>query len=81
MNTKILFTLMIAVVEKNLHLISEFAMNDTLCPISDSMGYGMMDIAMMESQMGDMNMMANNMFYHFTTIDTTKIGNGHEGHH
>ncbi len=123
-----------AVVEKNLHLISEFAMNDTLCPISDSMGHGIMDnammdsmkmnhlmsqhrtsgkfqwngnntqctlqpdsmmmpimrymihigsemIKMMESQMGDMNMMANNMFYHFTTIDTTQIGNEHDGHH
>jgi hypothetical protein len=131
-----------AVVENNLHLISEFAMADSLCPISDSMGHGMMGnammdsmkmnhlmsqhrtagkfqwngnntqcilqpdsmmrpnmrymihigsemIKMMESQMGNMNIMgnhgtgmtANDMFYHFTTMDTTQIGTGHEGHH
>lgn len=38
-----------AVVEKNLHLISELAMTDSLCPISDSMGHGMMVYAMMDS--------------------------------
>jgi hypothetical protein len=117
-------------------------MVDSLCPISDSMEHGMMDIAMMdsmkmnhlmaqhrssgkfqwngnntqcilqpysmmmpnmrymihmgsemikmmESQMGDMNMMgnhgtgmmANDMFYHFRTMDTTQVGTGHDGHH
>ncbi len=131
-----------AIVEKNFHLISELAMADSLCPISDSMGHGMMGnammdsmkmnhlksqhrtsgkfqwngnntqcilqpdsmmipnmrymihmgsdmIKMMESQMGNMNMMgnhgtgmtANDMFYHFTTMDTTQVGTGHEGHH
>ena len=130
------------VIEKNLHLISEFDMVDSLCPISDSMGHGMMGnammdsmkmnhlmvqhrssgkfqwngnntrcilqpdsmmmpnmrymihmgsdmIKMMESQMGDMNMMGNHgtgmmkndMFYHFTTMDTSKVGSGHDGHH
>ncbi|MDI6802728.1 MAG: hypothetical protein QME58_02630 [Bacteroidota bacterium] len=131
-----------AVVENNLHLISQFAMADSLCPISDSMGHGMMDnvmmdsmkmnhlmsqhrssgqfqwngnntqcilqpdsmmmpnmrymihmgsemVKMMESQMGNMNMMGNHgtgmtasdMFFHFTTIDTTQVGTGHDSHH
>lgn len=35
-----------SVVERNLHLISELAMADSLCPVSTSMGYGDMDIAL-----------------------------------
>lgn len=38
-----------AVVERNVHLISEFAMADSLCPVSTSMGHGVMAMAMMDS--------------------------------
>lgn len=131
-----------AIVERSIHLISELAMADSLCPVSDSMGHGMMEMAMMdsmkinhlmdqhrtrgrfewndpgtqctfrpdsmmmsnvrymihmgremmqmmESRLGDMgmmsghgsNMMSNDMMYHFRTMDTTNMGDGHEGHH
>ncbi|MBI4547193.1 MAG: hypothetical protein HY707_04380 [Ignavibacteriae bacterium] len=37
------------VVEQNVHLISELAMADSLCPVNDSMGHGMMQMAMIDS--------------------------------
>ena len=38
-----------AVVERNVHLISEVSMADSLCPLSTSMAHGVMDMAMMDS--------------------------------
>ncbi|MBI5021756.1 MAG: hypothetical protein HZB59_09980 [Ignavibacteriales bacterium] len=46
-------------------------------------------VKMMENRLGDMNMMGNHgngvmkneMYYHFTTMDTSKVGSGHNGHH
>ncbi|TAK62709.1 MAG: hypothetical protein EPO24_04770 [Bacteroidetes bacterium] len=46
-----------AVVQQNFHLISELAMADSLCPVSDSMNHGMMNTAMMDSM--KMNHVAN----------------------
>ncbi|MBI5473557.1 MAG: hypothetical protein HY961_14555 [Ignavibacteriae bacterium] len=38
-----------AVVERSFHLISQRDMADSLCPVSDTMGHGMMTAAMMDS--------------------------------
>ena len=38
-----------SVIERNVHIIGEFAMADSLCPVSDSMSHGMMEMAMMDS--------------------------------
>ncbi len=37
--------------ERSVYLISEFAMADSMCPVSDSMGHGNMDMAMRDSMM------------------------------
>lgn len=131
-----------AVVERSFHLIRGRDMADSLCPVSDSMGHGMMTSAMMDSMnmnhlmeqhasrgrfvwssdtqctfrpdsmmtsntqymmhMGSemMRMMrdrmegmnggmgghgamfgGDEMAYHFSTLDTTSSGSGHNGHH
>jgi len=130
------------IVENNVYLISARGMDESLHPAGDSMGYWMMNeammdsmkmihmmkqhhasgkylwnggstqcaftpdsmmistmqymiligvdmVKMMENRLGDMSMMGNHgsgmmnneMYYHFTTLDTSKIGTGHEGHH
>ena len=46
-------------------------------------------VKMMENRLGDMGMMGNQgngmmnkeMYYHFTTMDTSKVGSGHDGNH
>jgi hypothetical protein len=46
-------------------------------------------VQMMQSRMGEMGMMqghgtgtmSGDMMYHFTTMDTTRTGGGHDGHH
>ena len=57
-----------AVVKRNLHLVSEIAMADSRCQVSNSMGHGG-------------GMMSGKMMYHFQTIDTEDAGGGHEDQH
>ena len=131
-----------AVVERSFHLISQRDMADSLCPVSDTMGHGIMSPAMMDSMNmnhlmqqhasrgrfvwnsdtqctfrpdsmmtpksqymmhigGEMMRMmrdrmegmnggmgghgamfgGDEMAFHFSTLDTTGSGSGHNGHH
>jgi hypothetical protein len=131
-----------SIVENNLYLMSARGMDDSLHPVGDSMGYGMMNeammdsmkmihmvnqhrasgkylwnrdstqctftpdsmmisgmqymirmgldmVKMMENRIGNMGMtgeqgngmMNKEMYSHFTTMDTSKVGSGHNGHH
>lgn len=130
------------VVERDLHLISEREMADSLCPVSKTMAHGNMTMTMMDSgkmhhldqvhstrgrfswnsdstrctyapdslmtprtqymihlgrdmvemierRVGSMEMMSGHgtgmmsseMMFHFSTMDTTSTGGGHNGHH
>lgn len=61
-----------SIAERNIHLISERDMADSLCPAGDSMGHGMMDMGMMGHGMMDSTMMDSTMMNHFITRHNTR---------
>ncbi|MBI5463772.1 MAG: hypothetical protein HY966_02310 [Ignavibacteriales bacterium] len=38
-------------------------------------------VEMVEQRVGSIKMMSGEMMFHFSTMDTTSTGGGHNGHH